>query len=228
MDIVGYEDFTAKLDKYRVDYKVQESKVAQDKALLDQYERDILSDEHKSEVLDEVVMLFKRLSSDQTTSAITILEGVINNALANIDLKQNYQLQILEGTSAKISELNFKLIDQDTGKERSIRRQTGKGISQIVSVLALLIVLKFANKSKFIILDEQLSGLQDEATIRMFSEVLTSIAKNEGFQIIMVEHKSEIDQVDSINTLYLDLPKDDASNGLRLVNTKHAVYEAEA
>lgn len=145
------------------------------------------------ELLEKSLKIFQKVSDERNKNAKDALETVINWALSKAFTEQSYEVKIKEyadGRSGKIMEVY--LVDMDTGNSRSLKFQTGTALSQIVSFLMMLTVIKFADASKLLILDEVFSGLEDREAITMFSDILTSLAKNDGFQIILVEQNNLI------------------------------------
>lgn len=145
------------------------------------------------DILEKSLKLFQKVSDERNKSAKEALETVINWALSKIFTTQSYDLRIEEHADARSGKtMELYLIDSRTGNSRSLKLQLGTAMVQIVSFLMLLTVIKFAGSSKVLILDELFSGLEDKEAVLMFSEILTSLAKNEGFQIIVVEQNSLI------------------------------------
>lgn len=149
--------------------------------------------EESIEILEKSLKLFQKVSDERNKSAKEALETVINWALSKIFTSQSYDLKIEEHADARSGKtMELYLVDSRTGNSRSLKLQLGTAMVQIVSFLMLLTVIKFAGSSKVLILDELFSGLEDKEAVLMFSEILTSLARNEGFQIIIVEQNSLI------------------------------------
>lgn len=87
------------------------------------------------------------------------------------------------------------------------------------------IVLKFSGARRIMVLDEVLSGFYDKDSIRLFGEILVALAKNEGFQFILVEHKSELAKVEGINIFSVDKPN--YRQGLVLIDADEVVDSDE-
>lgn len=158
------------------------------------------------EVLEKSLKIFQRVSDERNKTAKDALETVINWALSKVFTDQSYEVKIEEfadGRSGKIMEVY--LLDVETGHSRSLKFQTGTALSQIVSFLMMLTVIKFADASKLLILDEVFSGLEDKEAVMMFSDILTSLAKNDGFQILIVEQNNLISDNDDFKRINVEL-----------------------
>lgn len=159
---------------------------------------------------------FKRIADSRNAEAVATLEDVLNWALDNIKLEQRYEARLEERDSSRSGkEMVIILRDLDTGRERSLRNQTGTAISQIISFLMNIIVIKFSGSTRIMVLDEVFSGLQDKETIQMFGEILVALSNNEGFQFILVEHKSELGEVEGVKQINLRL--NEYEKGLEVV-----------
>ena len=168
------------------------------KAHLENIERLSLSKKEKEdamEVLAKATKIFQKVSDERNRTAKDALETVINWALSKIftDPTQSYELKIEEHSDARSGKtMELYLIDLNTGYSRSLKDQQGNAMAQIVSFLMLLTVIKFVDASKVLVLDEMFSGLEDENAVRMLSDILVSLAKNDGFQIFLTEQNSLI------------------------------------
>ena len=166
----------------------------------------------KKEVLEESILVdeqsievFKSVVDTRNKSAKDKLESMLNFALQNIPLENDYSIEIEEyNTKRSGREFAIKLFDKKANKTRGIRTQSGTAVAQIVSFLMRIVVISFSGARRLLVIDENLSGLQDKETINMFGEILVALAKNEGFQIIMVEHKSGFNHVEGLHNYLLE------------------------
>lgn len=164
-------------------------------------------------LLDKALKVFQKVSDERNKSAKDALETVINWALSKVFTTQAYTVRIEEsadGRSGKIMEVY--LVHSETGRSRSLKNQTGTALSQIVSFLMMLTVIKFADSSKVLLLDEVFSGLEDREAVLMFSDILTSLARNDGFQGIMVEQNKLIS--DNEDFIRVNVALEDYGEGL--------------
>lgn len=211
------EDMFDSLNEYKNNVRSKEIQIETLKDLVNGHDQYIEELNVKEMNYKKATEVFKKISDTRNEEAKEVLEDVLNWALENIDLEQNYVARLEEKESGRSGkELSIILIDTDTGRERSIRSQTGTAIAQIVSFLMNIIIIKFSGSSKIMVLDEVFSGLQDKETIRMFGEILVALSVNEGFQFIIVEHKSDLSDIEGIDKIKLSLT--DYSKGLEVVN----------
>lgn len=150
---------------------------------------------------DKAIIEFSRISTEKAVSAKEELEQVLNWALSNIEMEQNYSAEIVETDRGSNRGLSIVLYDTDTGYARDIEEQSGTALAQMISFLMLVIVIKFSGCSRIMILDEVFSGVDDENTVRMFGEILVALAENEGFQFIYVEHQNILDEILGMNVI---------------------------
>ena len=54
------------------------------------------------------------------------------------------------------------------------------------------------------VLDEQLSGLEDKEMIKVLGYILVSLSRNEGFQFIIIEHKSHLLDVEGVSQFKIE------------------------
>lgn len=182
---------------------------------LQEFERD-LERLQADEVLHQKVLLtYKEISDTRNQEGKEMLENVLNWALSNIPLEQRYEASLNESVRGTKKELAIVLRDMDTGRMRNLKNQSGTALVQIISFLMNIIVIMLSNSSRIMILDECFSGLQDQETITMFGEILVALSRNEGFQFIMVEHKSELHSVEGITQINAQL--DDYETGVQFI-----------
>lgn len=173
------------------------------------------------EVLEKALKLFQDISDERNKSAKEAMEKVINWALSKIFTTQSYDVKIQEDSDARSGKImEIYLIDNHTGNVRSLKYQLGTAMVQIISFLMMLTVIKFAGSSKVLILDEVFSGLEDKEAVLMFSEILTSLAKNEGFQIIIVEQNSLISENEDFVRVNVALENPDDGLFIRSIDKK--------
>lgn len=167
--------------------------------------------------LDKAIVTFKKISDNRNEDAKQKLEDVLNWALSQIPLEQNFDAQINISDSGKSGkELRITVRDKDKNKVRDIQEQSGTALAQIISFLVTVITLKYAKSTKIMLMDEIFSGLQDREVIRMFGQILGALAEKEGFQFIMVEHASELLTVDEVKQINLGI--EDIDEGLVILD----------
>lgn len=201
-----YKQVKDKLDKIRMEKVVQDRLRETYQKNIEKFELQKMEKERHLELLDKAVKVFQEVSDERNRNAKLALETVINWALSKILTDQSYEVKIEEYADARSGKtMELYLVDSYTGNKRSLKHQTGTALSQIISFLMMLTVIKFADASKVLILDEVFSGLEDKEAVLMFSDILTSLAKNDGFQIIIVEQNSLISENPDFVRVHLEL-----------------------
>lgn len=188
-----YKDVKSSLENLRFENKLQDKIRVNHINNIEKLDLTIEEREQQMELLDKALRVFQKVSDERNAQAKDAIETVINWALSKVFTSQNYKVKIEEDDDARSGKImEVYLVDIDTGMSRSLNDQTGTALSQILSFLMLLTLIKFAGSSKVLVIDELFSGLEDREMILMFSDILVSLAKNEEFQTFIVEQNSLI------------------------------------
>lgn len=170
-----------------------------------EYGGKIISLENREVTLVEVAQLCQSIAQNKNQEAKEILEEVLNHALEQVELDANYTAHLVQPeTKRAIRGLYVKLIEEETGKERTPLTSTGTMVAQLISLLMSIIVIKFSGKRRLLILDEVMSGFSGLHSIPAFGNFLVTLAENEGFQVVIVEHKEQLAEVDGIKNISVD------------------------
>lgn len=190
----------------RENVKLLEKQTETMQATIDRYEKDIEEKLNERMLCEKASAMFKRIANDKNKEAKKQIEEVLNYALNNIPLEKEYIATIEESASSKSGrEMIVVLTERETGYQRTVRNQTGTLVAQLVSFILTLIVIKFSGSSRLMILDEVFTGMEDYDMIKVLGNILVSLAKNEDYQIFMIEHRKELDQIDEIYNIPLAL-----------------------
>ena len=193
-------------EEQREEIKIKQKHVETIEEVVERYKENIEKMEDEIQICEKTSKVFKSISDNRNKVAKEKIESVLNYALSEIPLEQNYRARIEEASSKRSGkELTIILTDTDTGYQRTLRNQTGTWVKQLISFILNMIIVKFSGASRVLILDEVFSGIEDYETIRTFGEILTSLADNEDFQIFMVEHGRELDTIEGFNNIPLGI-----------------------
>lgn len=215
MDAV--ESILEKCDGFREDVKLLKRQADTIEESVDEYEQDLEDKSAEKLLCEKSSLLFKKIADDRNKSAKEQIEKVMNYALSNVPLEQNYKATLEEKESKRSGkEMRIVLTDIDTGYERDLKDQTGTWIVQIISFILTMIILKFNESSRVMILDEVFTGMEDYEMIKIFGDILVSLSENEDFQLFMVEHRSELDRVEDIKSIPLRI--EDYNEGTKVVS----------
>lgn len=151
----------------------------------------------------------KRITDRRNDGVKQHIKGAINSGINAILQKNAYTLTIEDDDRGTSKVTNIEFISNDTGKPRKI----GTAVKQSSSLIFVVTILKLAKSSKFIALDEYLSGASG-TTASKLSDVLSAMAKNDGFQMFVVNHVLEISDNPEIIRYYFK--KDSDEIGLKL------------
>lgn len=184
---------------------------------IERFEKSVHDKILKTELHEKSIVVLNNLVDERTKDVVEKLALTINNALSVVPLTNDYEVQISEKESKRSGkELHIKLLDREANKLRGLRTGSGTAVAQLVSFIMRVVLIGFSNNRRIVIVDENFSGFQDTETINMFGSVLTALAEQEDFQIIMVEHKSEFLNVPDIKNVML--VKENYLSGVRVEN----------
>lgn len=156
------------------------------------------------ELNEKSIVVLNNLVDSKTEDVLNSLKETINGALQVVPLTNDYDIYITENeTKRSGKELQIKLLDKEANKTRGLRTSSGTAVAQLVSFIMRIVLISFSDSRKILVVDENFSGFQDKETINIFGAVLVALAEKEGFQIIMVEHKSEFLNVPHIKNVML-------------------------
>lgn len=180
----------------------------QEETNLVEYGNKIIELEGREITLLEVAQLCQSIAHSKNQEAKEVLEEVLNHALQQVELDSEYTAHLLQPeTKRAVRGLYIKLVEEETGEERTPLTSTGTMVAQLISILMTIIVIKFSGRRKVLVLDEVLSGFSGLHSIPTFGNFLVTLAENEGFQIIMVEHKEQLAEVDGIHNINVEKSK---------------------
>lgn len=187
-------------ERDRVDVKIESTQEH-----INQYSIKVQDLEELAKVYGDVSQLYQNITRERTGEVKQVLEDVLNNALSRVPMDADYEA-VLEGPDFMKANttVEIKLVDRNSGKMRTPLVSTGTMVAQLISFLMTAIVIKFSGKRRLMVLDEVLSGFYDKDAIAIFGEILVALSQNEGFQFILVEHKSELEKVEGINILQVN------------------------
>lgn len=202
---VELEQLNEEHNQYRD--KVLRAKLAKEheEENVENYANKIIELEEKEITLEQVAQLCQSIAHSKNQEAKDILEEVLNHALRQVELDAEYTAHLIQPeTKRAVRGLYIKLIEEETGEERTPLTSTGTMVAQLISILMTIIVIKFSGKRKVIVMDEVLSGFSGLHSIPTFGNFLVTLAENEGFQIIMVEHKEQLAEVEGVHNIKVD------------------------
>lgn len=189
-------------EKFKRDFLRKELAKEQEENNFKKYKKDIEKLEQEELLLIEVAQLTQSIAYEKTQDAKEVLENVLNHALDQVELDANYTAHLVQPeTKRAVQGLLIQLEEEGTGEVRTPLTSTGTMVAQLISILMSIIVIKFSGRRRVLVLDESLSGFSGLHSIPAFGDLLVALAENEGFQIIMVEHKEQLADVPGITEI---------------------------
>lgn len=138
------------------------------------------------EIVSNAVAILNKISDDTVGASYDFIRDSINSALSRVFDKSPRQINLREYTrSGTYPQLEVEVITEG-GVTRSLKDDSGHGISQIISLLCILSLIVITGQRKFLVLDEMLSGLSSNAA-RIVADILWAFA-DIGFQFVISEH----------------------------------------
>lgn len=144
--------------------------------------------------------VIQKITDERNIGAKKSIKELVNKGLTSILQKHSYDLEIHDddrGDNQKITDI--QLISTETGKPRKV----GTAVKQVTSLIFIISLLEIAQSSKFIVLDEYLSGASGETASKL-SDVLVAIAKNNHFQFFIVNHVLDISNNPEVIRIYVE------------------------
>ena len=102
--------------------------------------------ENRQKIADyqKAIELFKKIADFRNEEAKEKLQTIMNWALSQIPLDENFEAIIEESDSSRSGkELNIKLRDLDSGNVLNLKYQSGNALCQIISFLINVILFVF-------------------------------------------------------------------------------------
>lgn len=142
----------------------------------------------------------QKITDERNIGAKKSIKELVNKGLTSILQKHSYDLEIHDddrGDNQKITDI--QLISTETGKPRKV----GTAVKQVTSLIFIISLLEIAQSSKFIVLDEYLSGASGDTASKL-SDILVAIAKNNNFQFFVVNHVLDISNNPEVIRIYVE------------------------
>lgn len=177
------------------------------KNYLDKYTKQLEYNLDMSDRNTASIAVINNIVDTRTDVVLDKLKNTIDNALSLVPLTNNYVIEILENETKRSGrELHVKLLDTEANKVRGLRTSSGTAVAQLVSFVMRIVLVGFSEHRKILLIDENFSGFQDKEAISIFGSILVALAEQEDFQIILVEHKSEFNNVEGVKNIVLERP----------------------
>lgn len=154
-----------------------EYKIANLEEVLDKNSKDY-------EICKGAIEVLRQVSDQSVADSYEFISKQVNAALARI-FPQQRKIVLEEYTRGNYPQLEIKLIVEG-GKERSLKLNTGRGLTQIVSLLSILSLIVITKSRRILVMDEILSGLS-ALSREIVAEIMWTFTTI-GFQFLVNEH----------------------------------------
>lgn len=181
---------------------------------IEKLEAEILEREEYIQKFKMAKKYIQKITDDRNVGAKKHIKELVNKGLTSVLQNHSYNMEIFDGDRGDNQKItDIQLISTDTGKPRKV----GTAVKQITSLIFIISLIEIAQSSKFVVLDEYLSGASGE-TAGKLSDVLAALATNNHFQFFIVNHVLDISNNPEVIRIYLENEKDE--RGLFINETK--------
>lgn len=149
---------------------------------------------HLEEILDKnskdyeickgAIEVLRQVSDQSVAESYEFISKQVNSALARI-FPQERRIVLEEYTRGNYPQLEIKLVVEG-GRERSLKLNTGRGLTQIVSLLSILSLIVITKSRRLLVMDEILSGLS-AVSREIVGDIMWTFTTI-GFQFLVNEH----------------------------------------
>jgi hypothetical protein len=154
------------------------------------------------ELTSKSIETLRSITDNRNRDAKGVIKDLISNALDVVYPNNRYEFFLVETSGSK--GIRVELIDKITNKARLPKKNNGNSIKQIISTLSTVALIDIADSSRIVIFDETLSGLARSFCPR-FGDVLTAIAKNNGFQFFIMNHNETLFNSEDFEVIHMTL-----------------------
>lgn len=179
-------EFTQQVDNINLD---QQSQI-RTKQTLEEEMRKILADSKiKSDELDVVtnaISILRLVSDNSVRESYEFITEAVNSSLSRIFDKTTRKIRLNEYTrQGQYPQLEL-ILEVENGRTRSLKLNSGRGLTQIISLLCILTLIVITQSRRILLMDEILSGLSARSRA-IISDILWAFTEI-GFQFIICEH----------------------------------------
>lgn len=165
----------------------QEAHKQNQKALakrIDEVTQNIKMTEEECTIYKDAIEVLRQVSDQSVHESYAFISKSVNAALNRI-FPQERRIELREYTKGNHPQLEI-ILQVEGGKERSLKLNTGRGLTQIVSFLSILSIIVITKSRKILVIDEILSGLSARSR-RIIADIMWNFTTI-GFQFIINEH----------------------------------------
>ena len=186
-----YADLVDRIDKFNSEVKdleIAQEAAKKNKATLERKigivrEELRLADEEYILYADAIEVL-RQVSDQSVAESYEFITKAVNTALSRI-FPQERRIELREYARGKNPQLEI-VLKVENGRERSMKLNTGRGLTQIVSFLSILSIIVITKSRRVMVMDEILSGLSARSR-QVIADIMWNFTEI-GFQFIVNEH----------------------------------------
>lgn len=188
---MNYEELMQRIESFNNDTKNLEISQEANKKNRELLERkmEVLKEELRLAdeeyiVYSDAIEVLRQVSDQSVAESYEFITKAVNTALGRI-FTQERRIELRESSRGKNPQLEI-VLKVEGGKERSMKLNTGRGLTQIVSFLSILSIIVITKSRRIVVMDEILSGLSARSR-QVIADIMWNFTEI-GFQFIINEH----------------------------------------
>lgn len=132
----------------------------------------------------DAIEVLRQVSDQSVVESYEFISNSVNTALSRV-FKHERRIKLQEFNIGQNPQLAIKLFVQGD-RERSLKLNTGRGLTNIVSLLSILCIIVITGSRRIFVMDEVISGLSARS-LEIISDIMWNFTEI-GFQFIVNEH----------------------------------------
>lgn len=188
VDMVELEERIKNYNKKTTDLEIAQEAARKNKELLkkkiDVVKEELQMADEQFIIYSDAIEVLRQVSDQTVTESYDFISKAVNTALERI-FPQERRIELREYSRGKNPQLEM-VLKVEGGRERSMKLNTGRGLTQIVSFLSILSIIVITKSRKIMIMDEILSGLSASSR-KVIADIMWNFTEI-GFQFIINEH----------------------------------------
>lgn len=183
---VKANEFVTKVEQIELQQKANEISRQKITESIEELKEKLKSDNEALNIANNAVRILTSVSQATVYKAYSFLEESLNSSLARMFENTKRQIKLHEYTRGdRYPQLEIELIVAG-GIKRSLEADSGHGLAQIVSIMAILCLIARTESRRLLVMDEIASGLSAHNR-EILAEVLWQFTEI-GFQFVVNEH----------------------------------------
>lgn len=186
LDMDKLNDFISRVDDLELN---QKAAIKTKESLHETIDRLVAESEVKGkdlEIVTNAISILRIVSDNSVKESYEYITETVNATLERIFEDSTRKIRLQESTlRGQYPQLEV-ILEVGDGIERSLKFNSGHGLSQVISLLCIISVIVITKSRRILVMDEILSGLSS-STRKIISDILWTFT-DIGFQFLICEH----------------------------------------